>query len=78
MPAPNQIEVNKGDNLLLVGTEKGAFLFVPTRTAPIGRKPGRIFRTKRLFACLRRAQWPAKIVGGGEQSVLGIVSQFVG
>src|SRR2546426_461114 len=27
MPNPNQVNVNSGDNLLLVGTMKGAFLF---------------------------------------------------
>ena len=27
MPSPNQIKVQSGDNLLLVGTMKGAFLF---------------------------------------------------
>ena len=27
MPKPNQINVNPGDNLVLVGTMKGAFLF---------------------------------------------------
>ena len=27
MPKPNQIEVQSGDNLLLVGTTKGAFVF---------------------------------------------------
>jgi len=27
MPNPNQINVNPGDNLVLVGTMKGAFLF---------------------------------------------------
>jgi photosystem II stability/assembly factor-like uncharacterized protein len=27
MPKPNQVEVNSGDNLVLVGTMKGAFLF---------------------------------------------------
>src|SRR5260370_16759134 len=27
MPTPNQINVNSGDTLLLVGTTKGAFLF---------------------------------------------------
>lgn len=27
MPAPHQVEVNQGDNLLMVGTMKGAFLF---------------------------------------------------
>ena len=27
MPSPNQIKVQAGDNLLLVGTMKGAFLF---------------------------------------------------
>ena len=27
MPEPNQIDVKAGDNLLLVGTMKGAFLF---------------------------------------------------
>ena len=27
MPNPNQINVNSGDNLVLVGTMKGAFLF---------------------------------------------------
>lgn len=27
MPAPHQVEVNRGDNLLMIGTVKGAFLF---------------------------------------------------
>ena len=78
MPAPNQIEVNRGDNLLLVGTTKGAFLFAPIRTALIGRKPGRIFRDEASIRLLTTGAMAGKTVGRGEQSVLGIVSQFVG
>jgi hypothetical protein len=33
MPTPTQDQRQAGDNLLLVGTTKGAFLFVQTRNA---------------------------------------------
>lgn len=50
MPAPNQIEVNNGDNLLMVGTVKGAFLFRSDRNRTKWEEAGPYFPGRSVYA----------------------------
>jgi len=50
MPAPNQIDVNKEDNLLLVGTVKGAFLFRSDKNRTKWEEAGPYFPGRSVYA----------------------------
>lgn len=50
MPKPNQIEVNSGDNLLLVGTVKGAFLFRADSARANWEEAGPYFPGRSIYA----------------------------
>ena len=50
MPNPNQINVNSGDNLLLVGTMKGAFLFRSNATRENWEEAGPYFPGRSVYA----------------------------
>ena len=50
MPKPNQIDVNSGDNLLLVGTTKGAFLFRSDANRGSWEEAGPYFPGRSVYA----------------------------
>ncbi|PYS75203.1 MAG: glycosyl hydrolase [Acidobacteria bacterium] len=50
MPKPNQIDVNAGDNLLLVGTMKGAFLFRSDANRGSWEEAGPYFPGRSVYA----------------------------
>ncbi|MFN2576703.1 MAG: WD40/YVTN/BNR-like repeat-containing protein [Pyrinomonadaceae bacterium] len=50
MPAPNHVEVNTDDNLLLVGTMKGAFLFRADRDRAKWEEAGPYFPGRSVYA----------------------------
>jgi len=50
MPKPNQIDVNSGDNLLLVGTMKGAFLFRSDANRGSWEEAGPYFPGRSVYA----------------------------
>ena len=50
MPKPNQIDVNTGDNLLLVGTMKGAFLFRSDANRGSWEEAGPYFPGRSVYA----------------------------
>ncbi len=50
MPKPNQIDVKPGDNLLLVGTMKGAFLFRSDASRASWEEAGPYFPGRSVYA----------------------------
>jgi photosystem II stability/assembly factor-like uncharacterized protein len=50
MPTPNQIDVKSGDNLLLVGTTKGAFLFRSNAERANWKEAGPYFPGRSVYA----------------------------
>jgi photosystem II stability/assembly factor-like uncharacterized protein len=50
MPTPSQIDVNSGDNLLLVGTSKGAFLFRSNAQRSAWEEAGPYFPGRSVYA----------------------------
>ena len=50
MPHPNQIDVNSGDNLLLVGTMKGGFIFRSDASRQIWEEAGPFFPGRSVYA----------------------------
>jgi photosystem II stability/assembly factor-like uncharacterized protein len=52
MPSPNQIKVQKGDNLLLVGTMKGAFLFRGDAKRESWEEAGPYFPGRSVYALM--------------------------
>ena len=50
MPSTNQINVSSGDNLLLVGTIKGAFLFRSGGAREKWEKAGPYFPGRSIYA----------------------------
>ena len=50
MPSPNQIKVQAGDNLLLVGTMKGAFLFRGDASRDRWEEAGPYFPGRSVYA----------------------------
>ena len=50
MPKPNQIDVKSGDNLLLVGTMKGAFLFRSDASRASWEEAGPYFPGRSVYA----------------------------
>ena len=65
MPNPNQVEVKSGDNLLLVGTMKGAFLFRSDKNRANWQEAGPYFPGRSIYAMAydgrngRRRLWAA-------------------
>jgi photosystem II stability/assembly factor-like uncharacterized protein len=65
MPNPNQVEVKFGDNLLLVGTMKGAFLFRSDKNRETWQEAGPYFPGRSIYAMAydgrngRRRLWAA-------------------
>src|SRR5437879_4512478 len=50
MPSPNQIDVKSGDNLLLVGTMKGAFMFRSDAAREKWEEAGPYFPGRSIYA----------------------------
>ena len=50
MPNPNQINVNSGDNLVLVGTVKGAFVFRSDTTREKWEEAGPYFPGRSVYS----------------------------
>lgn len=50
MPNPNQVQVNSGDNLLLVGTTKGAFIFRSDASRQSWDEAGPYFPGRSIYA----------------------------